>query len=46
LSHTKQGGCKDYTSEEQWSSRLKRSHPSQHGPGRSGDQSRCHPRLE
>jgi hypothetical protein len=28
----KKGGCKDYTSEEQWNSRLKRSQPSQHGP--------------
>jgi hypothetical protein len=34
----KKGGCKDYASEEQWSSRLKRSQPSQHEPGRSGDQ--------
>jgi hypothetical protein len=42
----KKGGCKDYASQEQWSSRLKRSQPSQHGPGRSGDRSRHHPRLE
>jgi hypothetical protein len=46
LSHTKKGGCKDYASEKQWSSRLKRSQPSQHGPGRSADRSRRHPRLE
>jgi hypothetical protein len=42
----KKWGCKDYASEEQWSSRLERSQPSQHGPGRSGDRSRHHPRLE
>jgi hypothetical protein len=42
----KKGGCKDCASEEQWSNRLKRSQPSRHGPERSGDRSRRHPRLE
>jgi GH24 family phage-related lysozyme (muramidase) len=42
----KKWGCKDYASKEQWSSILKRSQPSQHGPGRSGDWSRRRSRLE